>query len=306
MMRRVVTMLASGFVLAAAASLYAAAQPPSYRGQIELVAARGNAPLTAASRADRNLGVTLAELVKSNVLATNVRDALGLDETAQSLLERISVENPQPAVLRISVTDRNRVRATRTAVEVGLIFGRLVQARFGARGSHQPVHADVWDAGHAVPSSKVGRVLENGLIGALIGALAGLLLSNLRWRTRKTRVVEAAAVRAAPEPAPVEEEPIRPVPAPVPAPAPVPEPAPEPEPERPPAAVVPIGIRPDQNVLALDRLVEARASDFPTRADEWRYYVTYLRDFAEADGGLPPELSSLVADVFAELLPRAA
>jgi capsular polysaccharide biosynthesis protein len=306
MMRRVVSMLVAGFALAAAAALYAAAQPPTYRGQIELVAARGNAPLSPSSKADRSLAATLAELVRSNVLATNVRDALGLDETPQSLLERISVQNAQPAVLRISVTDRNRVRATRTAVEVGLIFGRLVQARFGARGSHQPVHADVWDAGHAVPSSKVGGVLESGLIGALIGALAGLLLSNLRWRTRETPVVRAAAARAEVEPAPAQLEPIRAVPAPVPAPAPMPEPDPQPESEPPPAAVVPIGIKPDQNVLALDRLVEARASDFPARADEWRYYVTYLRDFAEADGGLPPELSTLVADVFAELLPRAA
>jgi capsular polysaccharide biosynthesis protein len=301
MMRRVVSMLTVAFVVAAAACIYIAAQPPTYRGQIELVAGRGNAPLTAASQRDRALGETLAQLVRSNVLATNVRDALGLDESPQSLLRRISVETPQPAVLRISVADRNRVRATRIAVEVGLIFGRLVQARFGARGSQQPVHADVWDAGHATPNSNIGRVFKTGLLAALLGALLGFVLSNLRWRT--ARDLPAAPPRA-------EEEPIRPIPAPAPAPEPVPvpmpEPLPEPEPETPPAAVVPIGVRADANVLALDRLVEARANDFPGRADEWRYYVTYLRDFAAPDGALPPSLAGLVADVFADLLPRAA
>jgi hypothetical protein len=59
-------------------------------------------------------------------------------------------------------------------------------------------------------------------------------------------------------------------------------------------------------VLALERLVEQRAAEFPDRAEEWRYYVVYLRDFAGPDGSLPDSLAGLVADVFADLLPRAA
>jgi capsular polysaccharide biosynthesis protein len=300
MARRVVGMLSAAFVVAAGACVYSAARPPTYRGQIELVVTRANTPLASDSRPDRSLAATLAELVKSNVLATNVRDALGLDESPQWLLDRMDVETPRPAVLRISVTDKNRVRATRLAVESGLIFGRLVQARFGARDTRRPVHADVWDAGHAVANGKAASIAEDGLIGALIGALAGLLLSNLRWRTREAPVVEQAPAPRATPPRPV------PVPAPAPRPAPAPAPAPEPVVEPPPAAVVPIGARPDRNVLALDRLVENRAADFPDRADEWRYYVTYLRDFADRDGTLPDSLAGLVADVFAELLPRAA
>jgi hypothetical protein len=166
-----------------------------------------------------------------------------------------------------------------------LVFTQLVQARFGARGSRDPVRATVWDAAHAQRLSKTGRFLESAFLAALVGGLAGLGLS--------------ARLRRDAEPmAPV--EPIRPVP------KPAPTPEPEPEPELPPAAVVPLAGDPAVNLRALERLVEARAADFPERAEEWRYYVVYLRDFAGPDGALPDSLAGLVADVFAELLPRAA
>jgi hypothetical protein len=145
----------------------------------------------------------------------------------------------------------------------------------------------VWDPAHAERASPAPRIAESGLLAALVGALAGFALTGRRRRPS----AEALPLRV---------EPIRPVP------QPQPQPESEPEPELPPAAVVSIMGHPAGNVLALERLVERRAAEFPDRAEEWRFYVIYLREFAGPDGSLPDSLAGLVADVFAELLPRAA
>lgn len=54
----------------------------------------------------------------------------------------------------------------------------------------------------------------------------------------------------------------------------------------------------------LERLVDTAAADFPRRADEWRSYVFYLREFAEPTGLLPASFDALVWDVFGPLLER--
>jgi len=287
MTRRAWIVLAAASLAAAAACLYTALRPAGYRADVELVVARGNAPLDPSSRADRGLASSLRELVRSHVLAESVVGRLHLRESSDRLLRRISASTPQPAVVRIGVTGNTRSVTLRIASEVGLVFTQLVQARFGARGSHIPVRATLWDAAHAERLGKTAQILESGLLAALVGALVGLGLSAWGRRRRPAR----PAVRV---------EPIRPLPRPKPA------PRPEPEPELPPAAVVPLAGNPAGNVLALERLVEARAAEYPDRAEEWRYYVVYLRDFAEADGALPDSLAGLVADVFGDLLPRAA
>jgi septal ring factor EnvC (AmiA/AmiB activator) len=70
------------------------------------------------------------------------------------------------------------------------------------------------------------------------------------------------------------------------------------------AASSPLIDRPDaaRNIEALEALVERHAGDFPDRADEWRLYVAYLRDFADGEGHLPDTFDGLVADVFGDLL----
>lgn len=91
---------------------------------------------------------------------------------------------------------------------------------------------------------------------------------------------------AEPEPAPV---------------APLPQPAPEPEPELPPAAAAPAPfVLP--KLTELERLVAAAAGASPTRVEEWRWYLFYLRDFAHADGTLDDTFSLLVETAFGELL----
>ena len=55
----------------------------------------------------------------------------------------------------------------------------------------------------------------------------------------------------------------------------------------------------------LGRLVETRGADFPEHADEWAYYLLYLRDFTDSDGVLPESFDDLVSDVFRPLLEEA-
>jgi hypothetical protein len=41
------------------------------------------------------------------------------------------------------------------------------------------------------------------------------------------------------------------------------------------------------NPVTLERLVEARAADFPDRAEEWSSYLYFLREHAAVDGSVP-------------------
>jgi hypothetical protein len=54
----------------------------------------------------------------------------------------------------------------------------------------------------------------------------------------------------------------------------------------------------------LERLVEANLASAPDGGEEWRAYIVFMRDFARADGSLPPSLDSLVEEVFGSLLGR--
>ncbi len=52
----------------------------------------------------------------------------------------------------------------------------------------------------------------------------------------------------------------------------------------------------------VERLVEANAESHPERLHEWRYYLLYLREFAEIGGALPSSFDRLVWDAFGDLL----
>ena len=72
-----------------------------------------------------------------------------------------------------------------------------------------------------------------------------------------------------------------------------------PEPREAPEARVPAG---GWNLDSLERLVEQHGRAFPARLDEWRYYLLYLREFADARGNLPRPFDWLVYTEFEELL----
>jgi hypothetical protein len=83
-------------------------------------------------------------------------------------------------------------------------------------------------------------------------------------------------------------------------------PPPEPEPGRrlEPIPLLRHGAAPEGgwNLDRLERWIEERGDRFPGRVEEWRYYIVYMRDFANVDGILPSSFDRLVWDVFGELL----
>jgi len=78
---------------------------------------------------------------------------------------------------------------------------------------------------------------------------------------------------------------------------PAPEPEPAPGPARVPAAAGALPTLPE-----LERRVAAAASSHPELAEEWRWYLFYLRDFTRADGTLDDGFRLLVETAFAPLL----
>jgi transcriptional regulator with XRE-family HTH domain len=60
------------------------------------------------------------------------------------------------------------------------------------------------------------------------------------------------------------------------------------------------------NLDAIEHTLDERAAEFPERADEWRTYIVFLREFVQADGELPGTFNPLVREVFRELLATPA
>ena len=64
-------------------------------------------------------------------------------------------------------------------------------------------------------------------------------------------------------------------------------------------------IRPHESGWDLNRLealVEQNGFAFPCRIDEWRYYLLYLREFANVNGLLPRSFDWLVSEAFGDLV----
>lgn len=78
-----------------------------------------------------------------------------------------------------------------------------------------------------------------------------------------------------------------------------PEPEPEPEPGAPASQLASAGA---WNVVALERLVAERGSEFPNRVEEWQAYLFFLRQHASLEGALPSSFDALVEETFRELL----
>jgi hypothetical protein len=56
------------------------------------------------------------------------------------------------------------------------------------------------------------------------------------------------------------------------------------------------------NLWELERRARERAGLDPLRDQEWSFLLMYLREFADADGILPPDFDPLVRESFAELI----
>jgi capsular polysaccharide biosynthesis protein len=300
--------LAVALAAFAAFVTWSALTPTTYRAETAIVVGVGNGPLRpGAPGATLRLAQSLDDLVESNLIASDVVANLKLREPPRSLLRRVSVTVPQPGLLRVRVRDRDRVRAEAIAQSIGLVFTHLVKLRFG--DTRPPLRATVWDPAHAAGSTGPAWARNLGIAAAL----ALLAFAAAAATSHGGRLVPVPPVVPAPSPVPVvvplptpepEPDPVRePEPAPPPDPAPAavqpePEPAPEPEP-------VPVAGDGAWTLPRLERLVDHHGPEFPLeRVDEWRYYLIYLRDYAEVDGRLSDAFDGLVLDTFGDLLDR--
>jgi hypothetical protein len=302
----------------AVAAILSATTNRSWRAETAIVVGTGSGPLRPGEGgATRDLANRLDDLVRSDQIAANVISTLHLRESRASLLHRIAVSVPEPGLLRVRVTDRDRLRAPQIAQEIGFLFPQLVEHRFPR------LKAVVWDPAHLVGRSGRHWGRNVGIAGAvsvLFWVVALVPLARLERARVPVRVPETPASQRAPAPPPAAP----PAAAPAEEPAPAPEPTPSPEPTPEPAAVrqaEPTAVLQPEPVAApqpaavdaepgewnlpdLERLVREHAGDFPDRTDEWEIYLDSMRPYADADGRLPATFDWLVWDTFGEVLER--
>jgi len=148
----------------------------------------------AGTAAVRPLLGNLRELATSGVVAGNVKSTLRLPESAESLRRHLDASvRPGSEVIAITATDASADRARQLAQEAGVVFGQLVEARFGT--STPELHAAGLDSAHVLAGPD-RHFLRNGLIGALVGLLLGsALMLVLAIRTRQDAVDEELSKR---------------------------------------------------------------------------------------------------------------
>jgi len=142
----------------------------------------------AGTAAVRPLLGNLRELATSGVVAGNVKSTLRLPESAESLRRHLDASvRPGSEVIAITATDASADRARQLAQEAAVVFGQLVEARFGT--STPELHAAGLDSAHVLAGPD-RHFLRNGLIGALVGFLLGAAaMFLLAGRRREAPVV---------------------------------------------------------------------------------------------------------------------
>jgi hypothetical protein len=142
----------------------------------------------AGTAAVRPLLGNLRELATSGVVAGNVKSTLRLPESAESLRRHLDASvRPGSEVIAITATDASADRARQLAQEAAVVFGQLVEARFGT--STPELHAAGLDSAHVLAGPD-RHFLRNGLIGALVGFLLGAAaMFVLAGRRREAPVV---------------------------------------------------------------------------------------------------------------------
>ena len=117
----------------------------------------------AGTAAVRPLLGNLRELATSGVVAGNVKSTLRLPESAESLRRHLDASvRPGSEVIAITATDASADRARQLAQEAAVVFGQLVEARFGT--STPELHAAGLDSAHvlararpSLPAERVDR-----------------------------------------------------------------------------------------------------------------------------------------------------
>lgn len=174
----------------AAALSISLAMDPVYQAKTKMVVGQGNSLFQPGqANAVQPFTATMGDLVKSNVVAAGVIRRLGLTMTPEDLLNKMDVSiNPQTAVVKIAVRDHEKARAVAIAQNVGDVFSRLVEQRFGTEpitttaGSppQLPLTATIFDPAHVDPDPVSPKPLRNTVLAGVLGIILGLLAAFLR------------------------------------------------------------------------------------------------------------------------------
>ncbi len=238
-----------------------------------------------------------AELFESRAVAESAIRNLGLDETAQELLDRLDVEAHEgSSLVRIEAEAPSKEQARRTAQEVAEVATVLFNDRFAPETT-----ASVWEPASADEQRVSPNTARNLALGILIGALAGLAFAIVDLFRGPRSPRQPRAPKAPPAPRSQ-----TPGPAPAPAPAPVAAAQTEPPPAQPPATgpfTLPrFG---EWTVGDVERLLAEQGDAFPEQREEFELYLDTFRTVAGPDGRLPGEVDLVIEDVFADLIERA-
>jgi capsular exopolysaccharide synthesis family protein len=186
--RKVIVVLVAALPIAAAA-IVNQFQDPTYRATTKIVIGQGQGLFSPTlANAFQPFSATMSDLLSSNVVARKVITNLGLDESEESVLKKMSISiKPESSALKVSVVDHSRFRARQIANNVGVVFSELVRERFGKAtpvGAGQPplppLTATIWDPAHIDPERVSPRPKRDLAIAAALGLILGLLAGFLR------------------------------------------------------------------------------------------------------------------------------
>jgi len=169
-------------VTVAAAVGLTALQPPVYEAKSKVVVGQGAGLFQPQfGSAVDPFTQTMADLFKSQVVATRVIKKLNLSTTPEKLLSHLHVQTaPNSGVLLVSYQDGDKQQSVRVLREVSKEFTTLVQDKLGKGNGAARITATIFDDPHALPdpiSPKVPRTLA---VAAFLGLGLGLLLAFLR------------------------------------------------------------------------------------------------------------------------------
>ena len=176
----------AAFVFAVfAAILLSLAQRPVYRSESKILIGQGKSvPAPQVVNVTQVYTATMADLLKSNDIADRVIRRLGLDDTPEHLLSKVTVSiNPETSVIKLSVDMHAEDDARNINAAFGAVFSALVNERLGKPTGNPdipPLTATVWDPAHVLPRKVAPRPVRNVVIAGVLGLVLGLLAAFMR------------------------------------------------------------------------------------------------------------------------------
>ena len=163
----------------AAASIVVATQSSVYRASMKILLGQDGGPFDPANAgAVDPFAQTMANLLSSDVVATDVIRDLRLKLSDQQLLSHLSVTtNPQSAVLDVSYDSSDPAAAVRILTDTGTVFTGLVSPQSADTASGGLVSATIFDPAHLDPGLVSPRPARTLGLAAALALLVGIVLA---------------------------------------------------------------------------------------------------------------------------------